>query len=454
MTAIPLLSSIVGNKDAEFSQAYPINMEPVAVDNKIAKGQLKLTPGVEDLVEGPGIDRGSVLWNERCYRVMGTKLVYVPAQGAVVTIGDVGGSGPVSFAYSFDRLAVRSGTSLYYYDGSALEEITDIDLGAVYDLIWVDGYFMTIDRSSIVVTELSDPTQVDPLKYGSAEEDPDMNVGLIKARNEVYVMGRYTIEIFQNVGGNGFPFAKVDGATIPYGVISSSAKCNFAESFAFVGSAKNEGLAIFVSGQGTATKISTRAIDDFIASVPDPTNIVLENRTDRDENRLFVHTSIGTVVFLLQASRALEQSVWYHVTSGTNYRPRYSLDCYGGKMVGDTETGKLGWLSHDVDEHFGVKIPWQFEVGLIYNESMGGIVHSLELVGLPGRSNSDIFLSMTRNAEIWSNEIAIRTVKGDRMRRLQWRPHVNFGNYIAFRFRGHGKAGFARVDAVIEPLTV
>jgi hypothetical protein len=57
-----------------------------------------------------------------------------------------------------------------------------------------------------VVTELSNPLAVNPLKYGSSEVDPDPVVALIKLRNEVYALNRNTIEVFDNVGGELFPF--------------------------------------------------------------------------------------------------------------------------------------------------------------------------------------------------------------------------------------------------------
>jgi hypothetical protein len=106
-----------------------------------------------------------------------------------------------------DTSAIRSSDQLYYWDGTTLTHVTDTDLGPVVDMLWIDGYTMTTDGTSIIVTELNDPTSVLPLKYGSAEEDPDMVTGLIKSRDEAYALGQYTIQVFQNVGGNGFPFA-------------------------------------------------------------------------------------------------------------------------------------------------------------------------------------------------------------------------------------------------------
>ena len=143
----------------------------------------------------------------------GTKFVKISASGQVIELGDVQSGGPCSFDYSFDYLAINAGTSLYLYSGT-LKQVTDSNLGVVHDVIWIDGYFMTSDSNNIVVTELNNPFEVNPLKYGSSEVDPDPIVGLIKLRNEVYVLNRHTIEVFDNVGGEFFPFQRIDGAQV------------------------------------------------------------------------------------------------------------------------------------------------------------------------------------------------------------------------------------------------
>jgi hypothetical protein len=91
---LPLLSGIIADESAEFLQSYPVNLETVAVDNKIAKAQFRMTSGASVLgAGGPGVDRGGILWNGVQHRVMGTKLVKVAADGAVTVLGDVGGTG-------------------------------------------------------------------------------------------------------------------------------------------------------------------------------------------------------------------------------------------------------------------------------------------------------------------------------------------------------------------------
>lgn len=457
---IPLLSGVVADESAEYLTALPRNLEVVATDNKIAAAQFRAPAGAVAHATGPGIDRGGCDYDGRHIRVMGTRLVEI-SSGVVTDLAEVGGTGPVTFAEGFGRLAIRSGTNLFYLAGTVVTQVTDVDLGPVQDVIWVDGYFMTTDGTSIVVTELNDPTKIEPLKYGSAEEDPDMVTGLLKIGNEAHAVGRYTIQVFGNVGGNGFPFARVKGATIPQGCVGPYAKCLYADSFAFVGGGRGEAIGVYVAGQGSATRISPRVIDDELAKVADPTQIVLESRTYRAERRLLIHLPDKTLVFLANVSKALEQPAWYVAQSGRGdpYRLRNAVLVGGRWFVGDTRSATIGILDETVSTHFGEKVEWEFTVGLLYNEGRGGIVSTVELIGLPGRAPLGeeplAFLSMTRDGETWSDDRPCALGgRGERMTRIQWRPRALFRNQLAMRFRGYNEAmpGFAALEAAITPL--
>lgn len=459
---IPLLSGVVADGTAEYLTALPVNLEVVATDNKIAAAQFRAPAGAVHHLTGPGVDRGGCNYGGRHIRVMGTRLVEV-ANGAATDLGEVGGSGPAVFAEGFGRLAIRSGTSLFYLVEQTLTEVTDPDLGPVNDIIWIDGYFMTTDGTSVVVTELTDPAKVEPLKYGSAEEDPDMVTGLMKVANEAYAVGRYTIQVFSNVGGNGFPFARIKGATIPQGCVGPNAKCHYADSFAFVGGGRGDAIGVYVSGQGSATRISPRVIDDELAKVDDPSQIVLESRTYRAERRLLIHLPDKTLVFLANVSKTLEQPAWYVAHSGRSarYRLRNAVLVDGRWCVGDTDSSAIGVLDESVSTHFGDKAEWQFTAGLLYNEARGGIINTLELIGLPGRAplgeEPVAFLSMSRDGETWSDERPCSLGKrGERGARIQWRPRARFANQLALRFRGYNDAmpGFAALEAAITPLAV
>jgi hypothetical protein len=463
---VPLTSGVVATENADFALSYPTNLEPVPSDTGIAKGYLRSAPGAATLgAGGPGADRGAILWNGILYRVMGTRLVKVLADGTATTLGDIGGTGPVSLDYSFANLIIRSGTSLYYWTGTTLTQVTDTDLGPSLDACWVDGYTVSTDGTSIVVTDLNDPTAVNPLKYGGVEADPDPVTGVMNLRSggELVGFGANTIEFFSNVGGSLFPFEVNKSATLPIGCVGPRAKCPFLLTFAWVGGGRNQALGIWLYRNGSPSKISTRAVDDILAAVADPSTIEIEARVSRDENRLFVHLPDRTIVYLANASQATEKSLWYVARSGRQmdkaYRPRNAVLAYGQWIVGDTESAAIGTLDDGIGGHFGEAVGWQFDSIFAYNSGKGAILHRLELIGLPGRGvtvdNPQAFLSTTLDGETWSQEKA-RPMGPPARRdwRLTWQLDRHFRNYMGMRFRGDSSslAGFNALEADAEAL--
>jgi hypothetical protein len=215
MTQIPILSGIFTDNGPDFRTSYPVNFVPVPKANGISNGFLRPAEGIVGNGTGPGIDRGGINYNNVCYRVMGSKFVSVASNGAVTILGDVGNDNQyVTLDYSFEYIGIASNNNLFLWDiaTGVLAQNTDPDLGIVLDTVWVDGYWMTTDGEFLVVTELGNPFAVNPLKYGSSEADPDPVVALLKLRNEVYALNRHTIEVFDNVGGDLFPFQRIEGA--------------------------------------------------------------------------------------------------------------------------------------------------------------------------------------------------------------------------------------------------
>ncbi len=448
----PILSG-VKVKNGAFVDSLPVNLEPRTTDTGISKAQLVASRGVLPLATGPGLDRGGVNWNDTLYRAMGARLVRVSSAGAVTDIGDIGTDNmPAGFDFSFDRLGIRSAGKLYYYDGTTLSQVTDIDLGEVRDLVWVDGYFMTTDGTSLVVTDLSNPASVSPLRYGSAESDPDAVTGLLELRDEVYAFGRYTIEAFQNVGGAGFPFQVQKGATVPFGCVGATAKTIIGDTFAFVGGAKDEPIGVYVAGGGTARRISTPEVDELLAE--ETGTIEMEQRLIRGERQLLVHLSTCSLTFAAGASGEAEKPVWSVLQSGwfAPYRPRRAVWCYGKHIVGDLESAALGELTQATADHFGEATAWQFDVGLMFNEGRGALLNEVELIGLFGTADTSVYLSATRDGVTWSNEVA-RRVTGQPGERAVWRPGLRVASALGMRFRGTARASIARCEVQAEGLS-
>ncbi len=463
---IPILSGIFTDNGPDLRTSYPVNMVPVPKNSGISSGFLRPGDGIVANGSGPGVDRGGINWNGICYRVMGTKLVTVASNGAVTVLGDVGGpvNTLVTMDYSFDRLAIASGGRLYYWNG-ALVQVTDPDLGIVLDVVWVDGYFMTTDGTSLVVTELSDPTQVNPLKYGSSEVDPDPVVALLKLRNEVYALNRNTIEVFDNVGGDFFPFQRIDGAQVQKGVIGTFGCCVFMEQVAFLGSGRNEQPGIYLGANATATKISTQEIDDILMNYTEVqlATVKLEARNDKAHQHLYVHLPDRTLVYDGAASQELQEFVWFTLTTTTvgfaQYRARNLVWAYDKWLVGDPQSSNIGYLVDNIGTHWNQKVRWEFGTLIVYNEGNGALFHELELVALTGRValgvDPQISTSYSLDGISWSQDrsIAAGTI-GNTKKRLAWFQQGSMRNWRIQRFRGDSDShiSFARLEAQIEGL--
>lgn len=462
---IPILNGVFTDENSDFRSSYPVNQIPVPMESGISTGYLRPADGIVAFGTGPGIDRGGINWNGVCYRVMGTKLVSIDDAGATTVLGDVGGSTQVTFDYSFDSLAIASNSNLFYWDGATLDQVTDPDLGTVVDMVWVDGYFMTTDGEFLVVTELNDPFSVNPLKYGSSEADPDPVKALLKLKNEVYALNRYTTEVFDNVGGDLFPFQRIEGAQMQRGTLGTHTCCVFMDNIAFLGSGRNEAPAIWMGSNSQTVKISSREIDKLLLDYTEEqlSSVTMESRVDKGHQHLYIHFPNKTLVFDGAASQVFGQHVWFVLTSGlfvdSIYRAKNLVWCYEKWLVGDPTSTSHGYLTDTLGSHYGSTVGWEFGTIITYNEGRGAIFHELELVCLPGRAifgiDPVIWTQYSLDGKTWSMEKTVRAGKqGERQKRIMWLQQGTMRNWRIQRFRGdsNSRLSVARLEARIEPL--
>ena len=465
MVQIAILAGLYADATSQLRASLPRNRVPVPTQSGISSGYLGPGFGIDTFATGPGLDRGSINWNGVMYRVMGQYLVSIDKAGAVTQLGLVGGTGPVSLDYSFDRLAIASGGKLFYWNGSTLVQVTDPDLGTVVDVCFLGGYFMTTDGTSLVVTDLDDPMAVNPLKYGSSEVDPDRVVGLQRIRTEAMALNRYTIESFQNVGGDFFPFQRIDGASIQRGCVGTHASCLFAESVAFLGSGRNEAPSVYLALSGNAQKLATREIDTILAgySEQELSEAVVESKTDKAHQHLLIHLPDQTLVFDAAATAAIGEPVWFTLTSSivgkSSFRGRFHCWVYDDWFVGDTVDPQVGRIVGNKSTHYGQMVGWEFDTAILYSEGTGAIIHEMELVCLPGDvafgDDPVIWTSYSLDGQKWSQERPTNAGKaGQTEKRICWRRQGHFRNWRIQKFRGTSDAHLAviRLEMALEKL--
>lgn len=463
---IPIISGIYTDDASNVRVAYPVNMMAIPVENGVSAGFMRPHDGITEFATGlPGVDRGGINWRGVLYRVCGQSLIRINSDGTFSTIGTISGSERVTFDYSFDRLAIAGGGLLYYYDGTTLTEVTDPDIGTVVDVVWVDGYFITTDGEFLVQTELNNPQAADPLKYGSSEVDPDPVVGLLKIRNEILAINRYTIESFDNVGGTGFAFQRIEGAQVQRGAVGTHACCEFVDVAAFIGGGRNEPISVWAGSNGTSQKLATREIDQILAGYTEQqlSTAVLEPRIDKGQVLLYMHLPNHTMIYDAAASRTLGQQVWSIASTSTDGIGKLDaiglVWCYDKWIVGHPSEAKLGQLTESTANHWGDLVGWEVSTAITYNEGRGALFHELELISLPGNTDagreSTVWTSYSLDGRNWSAE---RSVSGGSLgqttKRLVWYGCGSMRNWRIQKFRGmsDGRLSLLRLEARLEAL--
>lgn len=463
---IPILKGIFTDLNSDVRVSYPQNLIPVPKDSGLSVGYLRPMYGIVSVNNTcSGISRGAINWDGEHYRVVGEYLVKFDEYGTEFIIGSVGhGSDPVSMDYSFTHLAIVSNKKLFLYDKAVLRQVTDEDLGDVIDVIWVDGYFMLTDGTSLILTELTDPFEVILTKYGSSETDPDAIIAVKKLRNEPYAINRYSIEAFDNVGGSGFPYRTIDGAKVSRGAVGTKACCIFNEAVAFVGNGRNESIAVWLAVGGSSIKISTQEIDKILMGYPNSQleAIEVESVFYSGQYFLMVHLPDQTLVHDTYATSVIGESAWFILSSGvglSQYRARHFCFCYGDLFIGDTQTTSIGKLEAGISSHWGEEVGHQFSTQILFTESTNAILHDLELVTAPGRNiygtDPIIWTSYSNDGLLWSEEKSISIgPRGSYSKRLKWFNQGMLGSKRIQKFRWLSNAHLSvlRLDINFEAM--
>ncbi len=464
---IPILNGVYTNGE-EYRVSYPRNMVPVVQPNGISDGFLRPADGFVSQGQVTGGSRGGIEWDGVLYRVIGNTLYSINSSGVTTSIGSIPGSAHVAMDYSFDYLCIVGGGNAYLFDGTTLTQITDPDLGSVIDVIWVDGYFMFTDGTYLILTELTDPFSINPLRYGSSEVDPDPIVSLLKLRNEVYALNTRTIEVFNNVGGTPttvFPFDRNEGALIQRGCMGMPCCAIFMEAIAFLGQGRNESPGVWIGLNGSTSKISTREIDLLLSNYTQSEleQVWMEVRVQDAQQLLYLHLPDRTIVYDGSGSASIKAPIWFILDSSlqgySQYLARDFVWAYNQWTCADPVDGNYGYITTSSMDQWGETVGWDFSTIIVYNESKGAVFQRLELVSLPGRSQfgetPTVGTQYSYDGETWSQVKYISAgSSGQRAKRLCWFQQGFMRAQRVQRFIGTSETYLpvARLEATLEPL--
>lgn len=238
-------------------------------------GFLMPRPGVSltSLTMPNGAMRGSFKtgwsWGTDAH-VIGTSLYYTLLATATDGGSNIGGTGRIYAASSTTEcLILDTGAGGLYLWDQAGDTITTVtatsNFEASRDVEYINGRAVLVGGSSdlIYYTDVNDFTTVGASSFFDAEEQPDKPLGLINLKNDLYVLGYESIEIFRDTGDATSPFRRVDGSRMDLGYYGG--KCRYKDGCLIFGRSKNQTGIYYISG-ASYQKISTTAVDNILSA--------------------------------------------------------------------------------------------------------------------------------------------------------------------------------------------
>lgn len=326
-------------------------------------------PGMRAFGSAQGQDRGMHVHKGVLYKVTGQTLYNVSPSGVHDVLGTVPGSARCIFAGIGSNLVMTTQGKAYQYNGSTVEEITDIDLETPDSVAHLNNQVIYDgDGGRFASADVGDATSIDGLNYATAESNADDIVRVFSHNQYLYAMGTNTIETWWNSGVGKPPFDRVEQGIFEVGLEAIHSVSGNDSVFYFLA---DDSHVYRISGT-QIQKVTSVAIHHEIASfatVSDATGFCFTMEGQNfyclilpGQNRSFLYS---------------EQTGWSTLSSGggRTYANSYAY-AFRKHLVADHRSGNIYEWDLDTFTDAGDPIIRVRDTGPIHGE----------LVGAPGRS--------------------------------------------------------------------
>lgn len=313
-------------------------------------------PGVTTwCTAGTGPYRGGVVVDSVPYVVSGQELYSISSNGTPQLRGNgITGISRVSIDGSLTEVLLVNGTNGFSYliSTESFAQIADGDFVAANTVTVINNRFVLDEKNSnfFQVSQI-----LDGRSYlgdeAAAEANPDKVLAVASRNSTLYLLGEKSIEAWDNTGASDFPFSRFSGATIDRGIRAIHAVAKEDQSFFFLG---NDLVFYRFSGAGLQ-RVSTHALEK-------------EWQTYSTTSDAFVfNVAYGGHKFIGLTFPTMNRTVCFDIASGLwhdrasydpsglllRWRVGGSLEAYDKVLVGDLNSGRIGYLDPNAVEEFG-----------------------------------------------------------------------------------------------------
>ena len=311
---------------------------------------LKAVDGLTDfatLTDGGAVRAMFALTDSDLYVVAGRLLFRVDATGTASQIGGIPSDGMVTIARNRlspePQIAIVCDGLYFILRSNLLTQFSDPDLPAPISVASLNGYFSFLLADGRHFASELDDEDVTALSFAAAGSNPDPGVRNWTRGPDLFFGGTRSIEAWQDVGGDPYPFSRV--TAIDIGVLAGASVSEIDQTSAFVA---HDGTVRILDGY-QAQIISNPAVQRFIENETTPS--ALSACSWQRLGHTFYALSGANGTWVYDATTQL----WHQRESATLTRWRGSRTAMQGReiIVGDYATGLLYKMEADQYEESG-----------------------------------------------------------------------------------------------------
>jgi len=393
-------------------------------------------PGLTEFV-----NRGDTPWrglhefigNSRLYGVHRDTLYEIDNAGTSTSIGTLNtNSGRVDICDDGTYVVIVDGSEIYTYNTSTstFSAVSDADRPTSPNTcIFQGGRILTDedDTGQFKGAELYDPTDWDALDFATAESNPDNLRRIINYRGTVVLFGDYTTEFWSNVGGGGFPYARILNADVEYGLAARWSVGKHNGSYAFL--CRNREGEVFVGQLNgyNVEKISNPEFDHIINGYSQVANATGFGYMLGGHPMYQLNFPAAGKSWLYDASTQYWSELQYK--ENERHRAEIGTEFLNRTIVSDYSSGKLYELDSDTYTDDGEEIHMVLRGRHIFNNKVMLRFDRLELglepgTGTSGQGENPVAgLRLSKDGgNSWGTQVFARMGKtGEYLTRLMWR---------------------------------
>lgn len=187
-------------------------------------------------------------------------------------------SGRVDFAENGTQIMLVDGANGYIYNTSTLafNKIVDADFPGGDTVTFFNGRFVVNkpNTGQFYISALYNGLSWDALDFATAESDPDNLVRVMADSGVLVLLGDKTIEFWGDSGAADFPYARIGGNAIEWGLAARWSLAKFMDSLIFLRRNRLGAVQVCVQQGGNCDPVSTPELDYVLsqyAAVSDAT---------------------------------------------------------------------------------------------------------------------------------------------------------------------------------------